>query len=367
MGDAAAVHIKCAALHHHAAAGLALSVGDLAVCRLAALAVAEGEGHVLEHVDDITAAILRDFVAVQAEHRVGFRHPWNITTTIQLHIFGQVVIARGVGQSVRAVPRGKVDRLAVGAAGAGTPIAAAAEVVLMRLYRRLAVVEFHVDVAGVSVLLHLDEVSPACVGDEIAFRAAVRPAGCDGDRLARVERPAGHADLGAYVQTALTDGDELVFVQIHVVLCLAHPVAGNGHLSGHGKRAVAVSHTHAGKIEGGILCDAAAGHGEFAAIYVDTAAIAVDPAVGISSGVFLDRAAVHGKFTAVHIHAAAVAQGFIFANAAAVHMELTAAHIHAGASAVVTTFHAALVVLNLSVVQRECTARPDNHAVTRVA
>lgn len=131
---------------------------------------------------------------------------------------------------------------------------------------------------------------------------------------------------------------------------------------------MAFSHTHAAAdIVGGIICDAAAGHGECAAIYVHTAAIAVGPAAGKGSGVFLDRAAGHGKFTAVHIHAAAVEIGFISANAAAVHLERTAAHIHAAAVAVVKDFRAALVALNLSVVQRECTALSDDHAVTKVS
>ena len=44
-------------------------------------------------------------------------------------------------------------------------------------------------------------------------------------------------------------------------------------------------------------------------------------------------------------------------------MERTAVHIHTGANAAVA-YIAALVVANLSVVQRECTARPDDHAVT---
>ena len=101
VADAAAVHIKSAvATHIHAAAGLARSVGDLAVCVLTTLAVAEGEG--VDHVDGgFLAAIHRDVVTVQAEHRSGGRRP----SFGQRHICVQIVFAsffagQGVGSGL---------------------------------------------------------------------------------------------------------------------------------------------------------------------------------------------------------------------------------------------------------------------------
>ena len=362
-GDAAAVHIECTFDGHAATAALfAIAVhpvGDLA--GLCLRAVTESECRAGCDIDDGLAALgPREAVAVQAEiERVIFCHSQGRTLRVARQIDVGGFRFGIIGDGAHAVPWRPVH------------IAARARMVADVLMRRAAngmlmgqaVVEVHVDAVGARALLHLDEVSPARVGGEIVLRAAVRPAGGDGDRLAGGDPRAGHADLGRAVQLPI-DRDGPAGEQIHVVgrvVLLVAGVAGNVHLAGHGKGGGILPHTHAAAgIAGDILCNAAAGHGERAAIYVHTAALAV---VLAGRGVSLDRAAGHGKFTAVHIHAAAVAQGCIFANAAAVHMERTAVHIHTGANAVVA-YIAALVVVNLSVVQRECTARPDDHAVT---
>ena len=361
--DGAAVHIKFAAaagnihagtcsadtttIHKESAIGFyfhAVSCtrdDDFSVARFAAIAVAEGEGGILGHIDGVTIAIPRDTVPVQAEVHITAARPRFGTR----HILGQVVVARP-GDSIQT---GNGFPLYIGVLIVGVAARLAANGVLMRQ----AVVEVDIDVdAGV---LHLNAVRLARVGGEIVRCAAVLRTGGNGGKLAGIYHISSHADSGFRLQTFPADGN-LYKGRVDVARRIAVDahVAGDVHVAGDGEGCVgpyattilgfvagdaAAGHgkctgrIHAAAIRfiltaGCIVGNAAAGHGEFGiSVHIHAAAVR-------GGGVAGDLAAVHGEFgPAGHIHAAAAAGHGVAGNAAAVHGERpVAAHIHAALS-----------------------------------
>ena len=225
-----------------------------------------------------------------------------------------------------------------------------------------AVVEVHVDAAGgLSVRLHLDAVRLALIGEEIARRAAVRPAGCDGDKLADVDRVLrGDVYAGGAVQRA-DDLDGLVAVQIDIAHCIVFVlITGNVHLAGNGEDAVLADiHTTAVIPARGIQIV-----GNAAAVHIEGAfCINIHAAAPRTGGSIAgDLTAVHikyGAFFPVVKTYAAAPLGAVSGDAAAVHIEesydIYAAAIHAlGVGDLAAALAAALAVA-----EGECIAFTD--------
>ena len=176
----------------------------------------------------------------------------------------------------------------------------------------------------------------------------IRRVGGDFDRAAGIGPVlCADADAGVRMQTVRADGNGFAAVQIEVfglaaaalfihAACAVQralpPVIRDLHAAGNGHRVVDAGQFHAAAPDGVVAGDAAAAHGEAAAIVHKHAATAA-PVGAVARGVVAgDAAAAHGKAAVVHIHAAAVAVGGIAGDdRAAAHVERALVETHAAA------------------------------------
>ena len=176
----------------------------------------------------------------------------------------------------------------------------------------------------------------------------LRRVGGDFDRAAGIGPVlCADADAGVRMQTVRADGDGFAAVQIEVfglaaaapfihAACAVQralpPVIHDLHAAGNGHRVVDAGQFHAAAPDGVVAGDAAAAHGEAAAIVHKHAATAA-PVGAVARGVVAgDAAAAHGKAAVVHIHAAAVGVGGVAGDdRAAAHVERALVETHAAA------------------------------------
>ena len=341
--DAAAIHNESAnVVYVHA--GTLRAAGDYSVILFAAIAVAQRQRPAFPDIDYITfcTAFQLNAVPVQTEYdcHCFAVNEFDAPSVFKRYVPRQVVVAGRCRQGAGFRPRRKGDHTVLfcvadpGALVLAAFVLSVAAVVLMGQ----AVVEVHVDAVVVSARLHLDAEFAALIGGEIVRLAAVRRAGCDGDKLARIYiilMAVSHADPGFRIQALLADGD-LVERQIDIIL----GVAGNVHIAGNGEGSVA-AYIYSAAVAGPVVGNAAAGHGEGTAglggevaAHIHAAAIRLIAVVGCILG---NTAAVHikrgGAFVfGVEIHTASVSGGSVAGDAAVVHVKgASGADVHTAA------------------------------------
>ena len=339
-GDGAAVHDElrlagvAAALHIHAAAGLAGSVGDLT----GALAVGEREGPAGSDFDDVLVTLIRDAVAVQAKDHTADRFPC-IPAAQALNIRNQVVVTRlgDIGQRGNAHPAFPIGE------------------VMAAVFAALVAAD-GVLVGQTVIQPHLIALLPGGIGfgfvaEDAVLGVAIARAMGDGDIAAGGDRTGvGHADLGVLVQTALADHEGIAARQIDVVIRASRIlIAVDGHAAGDGEPGVRIFiHIHAAAFGRAVAADRTAGQLECIIIKGCAAA----DAIGSLRLVVGDAAAPHGEGSAYCRYAAAISCRRVAADLAAVHRKAAAVmRVHTAAAVVRYFFN--MVIRDPAVVQDE--------------